>query len=95
MGAPRVARISVPGCRSHITHRGNNREDVFLTDGVRRLDLTALAGEDRDVVGKRRLHTNRGRPAGSDGLAATLEAPMNRRLRPLPRGWPRKKDENG
>ena len=28
---PRIARIVVPGCPHHITHRGNNRQKVFLT----------------------------------------------------------------
>ena len=90
----RVARIVVPGCRRHITQRGNNRQDVFLTDGVRRLHLNASPDEKREALSKLRLHTNRGRPLGSDGFVARLEAAMNRRLRPLPEGRPRKKDEN-
>lgn len=28
---PRFARVVVPGCPHHITHRGNRREDVFFT----------------------------------------------------------------
>ena len=37
LGVPRVARFVVPGCRRHITQRGNNRQDVFFTDDDRRL----------------------------------------------------------
>jgi hypothetical protein len=93
-GMRRVARIAVPGCRRHIIHRGNNRQDVFFTDDDRRLCLKALAEEDREALSDPRLHTNRGRPLGSDGFVARLEAAMNRRLRPLSEGRPRKKDEN-
>jgi putative transposase len=42
---PRVARIVIPGCAHHVTQRGNNRQDVFLTDDDRRLYLRLLAEE--------------------------------------------------
>lgn len=29
---PRFARVVVPGCSHHITHRGNRRDDVFFSD---------------------------------------------------------------
>lgn len=32
---PRIARIVVPGCAHHVTHRGNRRGDVFFHDGDR------------------------------------------------------------
>ena len=28
---PRLARVIVPGCPHHITHRGNRHEDIFFT----------------------------------------------------------------
>jgi hypothetical protein len=67
---------------------------VFFTDDDRRLYLRVLPDEKRKAASKLRFHTNRGRPLGSDGFAARLEAALNRRLRPLPEGRPRKKDEN-
>jgi hypothetical protein len=84
----------VPGCRRHITQRGKNRQDVPFTDDGRRLYSKVLPDEKREALSKLRLHTNCGRPLGSDGFVARLEAAMNRRLRPLPEGRPRKKDEN-
>jgi hypothetical protein len=59
---------------------------VFFTDDDRRLHLKALADDNREAPSHLRLHTNRGRPLGSDGSVAKLEAAMNRRLRPLPEG---------
>jgi hypothetical protein len=91
---PRVARIVVPGCRRHITQRGKNRQDVPFTDDGRRLYLKVLPDEMCETASKHRLRTDGGRPLGSDGFAAKLEATMNRRLRPLPEGRPRKKDDN-
>lgn len=32
---PRIARIVIPGLAHHVTQRGNNRQDVFLTDADR------------------------------------------------------------
>lgn len=37
-----MARVVVPGLPHHVTQRGNNRQDVFFTDGDRRLYLTLL-----------------------------------------------------
>jgi putative transposase len=42
-----------------------------------------------------RLCTNRGRPLGSDSFMSKIEKAVGRRIRPLPPGRPRKKDENG
>ena len=39
---PRAARIVVPGAMHHITHRGNNRQDVFFVDDDRRAYLDLL-----------------------------------------------------
>lgn len=41
-------------------------------------------------VASLRLSTSRGRPLGSDAFVAKLETRLGRRLRPLPRGRPRK-----
>jgi len=66
----------------------------FTPDAWREYLLAALSDQDREALSHLRLHTNRGRPLGSDGFVAKLEAAMNRRLRPLPEGRPRKTDEN-
>ena len=39
---PRIARVVVPGVLHHVTQRGNNRQDVFLTDGDREFYLGLL-----------------------------------------------------
>ena len=46
--------------------------------------------DDERLVGALRLATSRGRPLGSDRFVAKLETLLGRRLRPLPRGRPRK-----
>lgn len=33
---PRQARVTAAGLPHHVTHRGNNRQDVFLSDADRR-----------------------------------------------------------
>lgn len=38
----RRARVVIPGCPHHVTHRGNLRAQVFFTDDDRRLYLTML-----------------------------------------------------
>lgn len=40
----RMARVVVPGLPHHVTHRGNLRADVFLSDEERELYLRLLAG---------------------------------------------------
>jgi len=40
---PRQARVVIPGCPHHVTQRGNNRQDVFLTDADRTFYLDVLA----------------------------------------------------
>ena len=39
---PRTARIVVPDIPYHVTQRGNRREDVFFSDGDRRVYLELL-----------------------------------------------------
>jgi putative transposase len=39
---PRIARLVVPGVLHHATQRGNNRQDVFLTDDDREFYLSVL-----------------------------------------------------
>ena len=46
--------------------------------------------EDDRLVRALQLSTSRGRPLGSDSFIAKLETRLGRRLRPLPRGRPRK-----
>ena len=46
--------------------------------------------DDEKLITKLWLSTNRGRPLGSDAFIAKLETIMGRRLRPLPRGRPKK-----
>ena len=46
--------------------------------------------DDEQQVARLRLCTSRGRPLGSDKFVAKLETLVGRRLRPLPRGRPRK-----
>ena len=40
---PRSARIVIAGCVHHVTHRGNNKQDVFFVDDDRRVFLDLLA----------------------------------------------------
>jgi putative transposase len=51
--------------------------------------LLTLA-DDEQQLARLRLCTSRGRPLGSDKFVAKLETFLGRRLRPLPRGRPRK-----
>jgi putative transposase len=46
----------------------------------------------REALSTLRLSTHRGRPLGSDRFLAKIESLLGRRLRPLPVGRPRKKD---
>ena len=39
---PRQARATAAGVPHHVTHRGNNRQDVFLSDEDRRRYQTLL-----------------------------------------------------
>lgn len=39
---PRISRVVVPGLMHHVTQRGNNRQDVFLTDADREAYLQIL-----------------------------------------------------
>jgi len=48
--------------------------------------------EDKAVVTQLRLHTNRGRPLGSDSFISKLEKTIGRRIRPLPPHRPRKEN---
>lgn len=50
--------------------------------------------QDQVLVGQIRLSTHRGRPLASDKFLAKLEARLNHRLRPLPVGRPRSKQED-
>ena len=75
---PRAARLVLPGLPHHVTQRGNNRQDVFFT-------------EDDTIVEALRKAARNGRPLASDSFLARLETAVGRRLRPLPRGRPRKR----
>jgi len=44
---PRFARVVVPGCPHHITHRGNRRDDVFFSDTDREEYLEILLDSTR------------------------------------------------
>jgi REP-associated tyrosine transposase len=76
---PRIARVVVPGVLHHITQRGNNRQDVFLTDDDREFYLNLLKKRSRqdglEVLGYC-LMTNHVhllvRPAAAESLARTL-----------------------
>ena len=46
--------------------------------------------QDREMEDRLRRWSNRGRPLGSDTWVSKLETLLNRRLRPNPRGRPRK-----
>ena len=46
--------------------------------------------DDKKLVKEISLATSRGRPLGSDAFIAKLETMLGHRLRPLPRGRPRK-----
>ena len=48
--------------------------------------------DDDKLVSLLRLSTSRGRPLGTDAFIAKLETLLGRRLRPLPRGRPVKKN---
>jgi REP element-mobilizing transposase RayT len=48
----------------------------------------------REAVSALRLSTHRGRPLGSDRFLSKIERLVGRRLRPLPVGRPRKKENN-
>ncbi len=97
----RVARIVIPGEPHHATQRGNNRQDVFFVDDDRRVYLgllkeesewreTLVEAEDEEMLSALRATTHTGRPLGSDSFLSKLERVLGRRLRPLPRGRPRK-----
>jgi len=58
-------------------------------DTQRWRNLLTLA-DDEQQIARLRLCTSRGRPLGSDKFVAKLETLLGRRLRPLPRGRPRK-----
>ena len=58
-------------------------------DTERWRNLLTLA-DDEQQIARLRLCTSRGRPLGSDKFVAKLEILLGRRLRPLPRGRPRK-----
>ncbi len=49
--------------------------------------------QDEAIVNRLRTWSNRGCPLGSDSFISKLEARLNRRLRPAPRGRPRKKSK--
>jgi hypothetical protein len=68
---------------------------VFFTDDDRRLRLKALAEEDREALSDPRLHTNRGRPAGSARFAAIVGIRSESPAAPASRRPAEKKDENG
>jgi len=48
---PRFARVVVPGCPHHITHRGNRRDEVFCSPEDREEYLTILLDYTRQVRG--------------------------------------------
>jgi putative transposase len=50
--------------------------------------------QDDKEVAAIRLCTSRGRPLGTDSFISRIEKTLGRRLRPLPPGRPKKKDEN-
>jgi putative transposase len=61
------------------------------TDATRwRAELQRDIKQDVEEV---RFHTRRGRPLGSDAFVAKMEALLGQRLRPLPVGRPRKREE--
>jgi len=39
---PRIPRIVIPDTPHHVTHRGNNRQDIFLSDNERLLYISLL-----------------------------------------------------
>ena len=47
--------------------------------------------QDEQIVARLRTWSHRGCPLGSDGFVSKLEVMLNRRLRPCPRGRPKKK----
>ena len=51
---------------------------------------TLVEAEDEDMLSTLRAKTHTGRPLGSDRFLIKLERALGRRLRPLPRGRPRK-----
>jgi len=62
-------------------------------DAQRWSNLLTLA-DDEQQLSRLRLCTSRGRPLASDRFVAKLETRLGRRLRPLPRGRPRKHDKD-
>lgn len=76
---PRIARVVVPGVLHHVTQRGNNRQEVFLTDSDREFYLGLLRKRSEqyglDVLGYC-LMTNHVhllvRPQTTEALARTL-----------------------
>ena len=54
---------------------------------------TLLRMLDKTTLSTVRLNNHRGRPLGSDRFLSKIESLVGRRLRPLPVGRPRKKDE--
>ena len=50
--------------------------------------------QNEDVIEQIRLNTHTGRPLASDSFISKLEKVLNRRLRPLPVGRPKKRNKN-
>ena len=105
----RTARIVIPGEPHHITQRGNNKQNVFLsnrgeTDPSGLLDLSwwksiqdsvewkqiLMEGLPENVPTTLMRNTQTGRPLGSESFIHQVETKLNRRVRPLPGGRPRK-----
>ena len=51
--------------------------------------------QSKEMVGRIRLNTHTGRPLAGDSFISKLEKVLNKRLRPLPIGRPKKKEKDG
>ena len=88
---PRSKRVVVVGAPHHITQRGNDRQDVFVSDGLRRvyIELLAEQGDERERRGRAGLTGDvraRGKmfcAHGWDGLERVVRDARERLADPL------------
>ena len=87
----RFARIIHPHTPYHITHRGNRKSPVFITDEVREDYLADLGrcaakaewlapGLEDHTMARLRRAASSGRPYGSEGFVTQVEAGLGRKM---------------
>ena len=104
---PRNARIVIPHIAHHITQRGNNKQDVFFIDDDREKFLYLLSEQAKrfgviiegfclmtnhiHIIATPTMQESLAKALGTDKFISKLETVIDRRLRALPVGRPKKK----